>query len=258
MIAGTGIANLFMTQGWSRTDTPFGPAFLATGRIGTQDVVVLARHGKALNIPPHLINYRANIWALKKARVTRVIGTAAVGSLREDLDPGALAVVSDFIDFTKRRVGTFFEKVGERAVHTDFSVPYCPEISGAIEQVVSQTSNGDCSRVTYVCVDGPRYETPAEIRMFASCGGDVVGMTGVPEVALARELGLCYGALAIVTNYAAGVSAKPLSHGKVTESVREQGARIRHILDKALSLIHADMVCSHCAAGHPDSLASGS
>lgn len=253
IVAGTGTAGLVTARDWSQVDTPFGPAFVAVGRIGGRDIAVLARHGPGMNIPPHLINYRANMWALKEAQITRVIATAAVGSLREGLRPGTFAAVTDFIDFTKRRVGTFFEQPRDTVMHTDFSVPYCPRISGAIGQAAVEVGAGDCPPATYVCVDGPRYETPAEVHMFASWGGDVVGMTGVPEVVLARELGLCYGALAIITNYAAGISAEPLSHAQVVESVAEQGPLILDLLHRVVALTYDDQECEHCVAKHPDS-----
>ena len=236
VIAGTGIETLGHAEEVSEIRTPYGPAYFSEGMFGGRRVVVLRRHGPGLNIPPHLINYRANIWALREAGVKRIIATAAVGSIRKDLCPtGALAVVGDFIDFTKRREFTFMDSPRASVLHLDFSVPYCPEISSAIERAASQLGIPMARRVTYVCVEGPRYETPAEIRMFGQWGGDVVGMTGAPEVILAREMGMCYASLAIITNHAAGVTDRLLSHEDVLASVRERSEDVRRILDCAVA-----------------------
>lgn len=199
LIAGTGMARVVPAGDWREAQTPYGAAALAEIGIGGRDVVLLRRHGPKANIPPHLINYRANLRAMKDAGVDRIIATAAVGSLHEDIPAGSMAVIGDFIDFTKRRENTCFDVPGQEVVHTDFTMPYCPVVSSELERAAFEAGVPLGRRVTYVCVDGPRYETPAEIRMFAQLGGDVVGMTGVPEVVLAREMGMCYGAMAIVT-----------------------------------------------------------
>lgn len=243
LIAGTGVDFLSPTEQWPDVTTPYGPAYLAAGMLGGRQVVLLRRHGPALNISPHLISYRANLWALREAGVTRVLATAAVGSLKKEIPPRTLAVLSDFIDFTKRRETTTFDQPGAAVVHMDFSTPYCPEISAAFQQAAAELGIAIERRVTYVCVDGPRYETQAEVRMFAKWGGDVVGMTGVPEVVLAREMGMCYGVLAIVTNYAAGVTDRPLSHQDVLECMAECRQQVQGILERAAALIPEDRSC---------------
>jgi len=237
LIAGTGMDVLIPTKESPEISTPYGPAYVADVAFGSQQVALLRRHGPSQNVPPHLINYKANLWALQHAGVDRILATATVGTMRRDLQPGSLAVISDFIDFTKRRNTTMFDQAGEAVVHVDFSTPYCPDISCAIEQAAAELSIRLGPRLTYVCVDGPRYETPAEVRMFAQWGGDVVGMTGVPEVIFAREMGMCYGALAIVTNYAAGIADRPLSHEEVVTCMTEHRQQVCDILERAVALI---------------------
>lgn len=243
IIAGTGMASLAETAKWREIETPYGTACLADAVLDGAEAAILLRHGQGLNIPPHLINYRANMWALREAGTERVIATAAVGSMRLELKPGTLAVVSDFIDFTKHQLKTFYDHPCEEMVHPDFSQPYCPGISSAVEQAAVDLGIEMERRVVYVGVDGPRYETPAEVRMFAQWGGDVVGMTGVPEVVLARELGMCYGTMAIITNYAAGVKEGSLSHQEVLACMAESRDRIRSLISRAAVLISAIPIC---------------
>ena len=242
LIVGTGV-DFTPSQEYNRVTTPYGEAFLTETFLSGHRIVFLRRHGPALNIPPHLINYRANIWALKEAGVSRIIATAAVGSLRHAISPGSLAVIDDFIDFTKRREVTFQNHPFDSVVHIDYSVPYCPTISTAIEDAAAELGISLAGRVTYLCVDGPRYETPAEVRMFAFLGADVVGMTGVPEVTLARELGMCYGSLAIVTNYAAGIESMPLSHRDVVRSVHEKSQLIQSLLEATVVKVGDGPAC---------------
>jgi 5'-methylthioadenosine phosphorylase len=230
---------------WDEVQTPYGPAWLCEHRIGNTDVVLLRRHGPGLNIPPHLINYKANIHALLTMGVKRIIATAATGSLSPDIAPGSLAVAGDFIDWTRNRITTIYDRPMEAVAHTDFTVPYCPEISSALLKAARNAGADVTQNVTYVCTDGPRYETPAEVRMLGMLGGDVVGMTGVPEVTLAREMGICYGTLCIVSNYAAGISAKPLSHSEVLVCVEEKGPVVRSVLEGALSYI-GNEECENC------------
>jgi len=243
LIAGTGTHFLSPKEQWSEVATPYGPAYLAAGVLGGKELVLLRRHGPASNIPPHLINYRANLWALRQAGVKRVLATGAVGSLRKEIKPPSLAVVCDFIDFTRQRETTIPDRQETAVVHTDFSIPYCPETSAALEQAAAESAIALGRRVTYVCVDGPRYETPAEVRMFAKLGGDVIGMTGVPEVILAREMGLCYAALAIVTNYATGILNRPVSHEDVIECVVECRQQVQEVLERTAAIVPETRAC---------------
>jgi 5'-methylthioadenosine phosphorylase len=235
LIVGTGMGDLAPDTEWREVSTPYGSVCTANTMLGGTEVVLLRRHGPGLNVPPHLINYRANMWALCDAGVKCALSTAAVGSLNKDLKPGDLAVINDFIDFTKRRESTIYDKPGESVVHIDFSEPYCTVLSSSMEGAAAELGIALARKVVYVCVDGPRYETPAEIRMFARWGGDVIGMTGVPEVVIARELHMCYASLAIVTNYGAGISEHALSHQEVVDMVSRRCKDVCAIIEKTIS-----------------------
>jgi 5'-methylthioadenosine phosphorylase len=176
-----------------------------------------------------------------------VIGLCAVGSLTPELPTGSFAVLTDFIDLTKRRIDTFFDEPGGPVAHTDFTRPYCPEVSSALAEACRAVGVSFEESAVYVGVEGPRYETPAEIRLYASWGAHVVGMTNVPEVVLVREAGLCYGALAIVTNLTCGPSPTPISHEQVRSAMRVAGKSIRSILGHAIHGIPRACRCA-CSA----------
>jgi len=233
IIGGTGVYNQSLLEQTREVvaENRFGRALLQQGFYGDTEVYFLARHGAGHALPPHKINYRANIYALKELGIDAVISTAAVGVLREDIHPGSRVLIDQFIDFTKSRVSTFFEGEDGKVIHVDFTEPYCPEIRAAILRagikIEEKLADGGC----YVCAEGPRFETPAEIRMMAKWGGDLVGMTNVPEVTLAREAGLCYATICLATNFAAGISPTPLTH----EEVLEEMARGKTSLDRLLA-----------------------
>jgi len=185
--------------------TPYGDVPLYLGQREAEDLVFLPRHGPDHTVPPHRINYRANIKALEILDVGRTLATFAVGSLHLDIAPGSLVVLDQFLDFTKGREGTFFDGGASGLVHTLVTNPYCPALR---EQLMTAAPEHDLTLVpkgTYACTNGPRFETPAEVRMLAQLGGDVVGMTGVPEAPLARELGIHYAAGALSINWGAGL-----------------------------------------------------
>lgn len=233
IIGGTGVYNQSLLDHAREivVETSFGRAHLQQGFYRGRELFFLARHGTGHALPPHLVNYRANIFALKELGIDAVISTAAVGTLRRNIIPGSRVLIDQFIDFTKTRVSTFFEGEGGKVVHVDFTEPYCFEIRTAVlragAKVGEKLVNGGC----YVCTEGPRFETPAEIRMMAGWGGDLVGMTNVPEVTLAREAGLCYATVCLATNFAAGISATPLTH----EEVLEEMGRGKSSLDRLLA-----------------------
>lgn len=226
--------------------TPYGDVNLKIGCYKDKEVVFLARHGVGHTVPPHLVNYRANIWALKSCGVTKIIATAAVGSLNEDMRPGELVLVDQFIDFTKSRPQTFYEGGDAGVLHVDMTHPYCPELRSEIFRVAKENQIKVHRCGTYACTEGPRYETPAEIRMLRKLGGDVVGMTSVPEVVLAREACLCYATIALVTNYAAGISPHPLSHREVLEAMERAQELLRRLIFSVVENIKEERSCS-CA-----------
>ena len=210
IIGGSGLTRLAGLEVDARrvVHSPYGVASapLVHGRYGGQEVIFLARHGHGHSIPPHRVNYRANVWALQQAGAELVIAVAAVGAIREDLSPGALAVPDQILDYTYGREHTYFDGGGGPVTHTDFSYPYCNGLrdvlchAGCAAGLVDERA----TRCTYGATQGPRFETAAEIDRLERDGCDVVGMTGMPEAALARELELCYACVAVVVNAAAG------------------------------------------------------
>lgn len=245
IIVGSGAGNLEPFRAWERlnVDTPFGSVELWQGEVATRMVYLTPRHGEGHVVPPHLINYRAMISALAEVGVDRVIGTAAVGSLSTSSAPGTAAVLTDFIDFTRRGPITFFDASALKIVHIDFSEPYCPEVSAALLNACEANGFEVTTPCTYLCADGPRYETPAEISMFRKWGADVVGMTNAPEAILCREKGLCYGAIAIITNFAAGISPTPLSHSEVIAVMKSIEGKLAATLIDAVKELPANCSC---------------
>lgn len=186
--------------------TPYGDpsCALTFGRIGTQNVVFIARHGYGNSIAPHEINYRANIWALHSVGVKGVIAIATVGGIRPDLAPGTLVVPHDLIDYSWGRKHTYFEGPDRPLVHIDFTIPYDDKLRQQLVAALHASGVNASDQAVYACSQGPRLETVAEIRRLERDGADLVGMTGMPEAALARELGLPYVHLCSVINWAAG------------------------------------------------------
>jgi 5'-methylthioadenosine phosphorylase len=208
IIGGSGLAKLSALQDTRRQvmRTPYGePSGAMTfGTLAGREVVFLARHGYGHTIAPHEINYRANIWALKDLHVGGVIAIATVGGVRHDFGPGTLVVPDQIIDYTHSRKSTFFEGTDHPVTHVDFTQPYSARMRRLLIDAAATCGEAVADGGTYACTQGPRLETAAEIERIARDGGDLVGMTGMPEAALAREAGLDYAALGVVVNHAAG------------------------------------------------------
>lgn len=250
IIGGTGVYDPQILAG-VRTEqvaTPYGDVTCQVGTCQGREVAFLPRHGASHSVPPHLINYRANIWALKQLGVRRVLATTAVGSLNLAMQPGHLVIADQFMDFTKARPLTYFEGGPAGVVHTDFTEPYCPEVRQALVEGGQALGLPVHAAGTYVCTEGPRFETSAEIRAFQRLGGDLVGMTSVPEAVLAREAGLCYATVSMVTNYAAGISPQPLTHEEVLGVMAANAERLRSLAMRALELLPPDPVRCRCGA----------
>jgi 5'-methylthioadenosine phosphorylase len=211
---------------------PSGP--LALGRIGGREVVFLARHGEAHSIPPHQVNYRANIQALKDAGANAIASVATVGGIRRDFGPGALVVPDQIIDYTWGRAATFFEGPGAKVTHIDFTEPYSSALRARILAAARACGEAIADGGCYGATQGPRLETAAEIARMERDGADLVGMTAMPEAALAREAGLEYAALAVVANHAAGKgdSAHSISLAGIESTVRQAMQRVLRILEK--------------------------
>jgi len=253
IIGGTGIYDPELLEGVTEevVGTDYGTVSVTRGFYGGKEVAFLPRHGAGHAVPPHLVNYRANIMALKKIGVRSILATAATGSLNPQMKPGEFVFVDQFLDFTKGRKQTFFEGGPPGVVHIDLTEPYCPELRETLVRAAQALHLPAHNGGTYVCTEGPRFETPAEIKMFRHLGGDLVGMTGVPEVALAREAEICYATVAMVTNFAAGIAGYRLSHQEVVEMMKVQGEKIRRLLMQAVEWIAEERacICHHAVSG---------
>lgn len=245
IIGGTGVYDpeLLEDTRTSEIETCYGKALFSTGNYRGRQVVFLARHGTKHGTPPHKVNYRANIAALVKLGVKRVIATAAVGSINERFPPGSVVLLGQFLDFTKMREVTFFDGGEAGVVHTDFTEPYCPDLNKALSDAAGQFGLEIQGGGVYVCTEGPRFETPAEIRMYKMMGGDLVGMTNVPEVVLAREAGLCYSTVALSTNFAAGISPSVLTHHEVLGVMNNNVEKVRRLLMETIPLLRDEYTC---------------
>ncbi len=233
IIGGTGIYKI--TSRVKKVDkkvvkTPYGDSPpVSIFRFHKKKVVFIPRHAEGHDYPPHRINYRANVWALKKLGVRKIIATNTAGSLYESIKPGTIVIPHDFIDFTKSRIGTFYD---DKTVHVDVTRPYCPRLRGIIISSGDVVEDG-----VYVCTEGPRFETAAEIKMFKILGGSIVGMTGVPEAVLARELEMCYASICIVSNYAASISKNKLTTEEVFRIIKEEEHRLADILKESIKKV---------------------
>lgn len=199
LIGGTGLETLMNRTKSFRVRTPYGfSPYITRGIVGKSNVIFLPRHGSKHEVPPHKINYRADMWSLKKMGIERVISTNAVGAINDKYKPGDLVVPSDIIDFTRSRITTFHDEAP--VVHIDLTNPYCPQLSELLCSSARKIAHKCWNGAVLATTEGPRFETPAEIRMMRNVGCDIVGMTGSPEVFLARELEMCYASMCFVSN----------------------------------------------------------
>ncbi len=212
IIGGTGVYDAGAGSFKRVVNTKYGQVELDILNIDGEEIVFLARHGKDHSVPPHLINYRANMMALKEIGVGYIYATAAVGSCDENYKPGDVVVIRDFLDFTKTRPVTFFEGGNEPVKHVDMSEPYCINLREKFYNTSKEDGLDIKGDAVYVCTEGPRFETAQEIKMFKNLGGDVVGMTNVPEVVLAKELGICYSTIGIISNWCTGMTGDIALH----------------------------------------------
>lgn len=243
IIGGTGVYQL--AEGTAeKIATPYGDSLISRIELNGNEVVFLPRHGAEHSLPPHRINYRANIWALHYLGIRDVLATQAVGSLNQQMPPGAFVLLSQFIDWTHRREATFFNGDDGQVVHVDVSKPYCPRVNNMVKQAATKLNIELCDEAVYACTEGPRFETAAEVRLLQQFGADVVGMTNVPEVVLAREAGLCYSALCIVCNWGAGMTENPLTHAEVLGIMAEENQNLQNIItDISRELCSATCQC---------------
>lgn len=245
IIGGSGIYDpgMFVSSEKRKVYTPYGhpSAQIEIGDYKGLKVAFLPRHGEKHSIPPHAINFRANIWALKELGVERVLAPSAVGSLQEDYKPGELVLPEQFIDRTWGRPGTFYD--GGVVAHVSMADPFCPEMIDVLQRSAEQLRVPLRRGGTYVCIQGPRFSTRAESRMFRSLGAEIVGMTLIPEVSLAREARMCYCTLAAITDYDVWAD-EPVSAEEVVRTMAENTDKVKRLLADALSKIPPTRGCS--------------
>ena len=233
-------------------DTPYGrpSAPFHLGTVGDRRIAFLARHGTNHQFPPHRINYRANLWAMRELGVRRIFSPCASGSLQPHIHPGEFVVPDQFVDRTSARKDTFFE--GPTANHVSMADPYCPELSAVAlaagrDQGITMHEGG-----TVVVIQGPRFSTRSESRWFRQAGWEVINMTQYPEAALARELGLCYASIALITDYDTGVEGEegvePVTQEEIFAFFDANLEKVRGLLFDAIGRVPAEITCS-CSAG---------
>ncbi len=244
LIGGTGLSdsNLISNSQNHVVETKYGKVPVKIGTFAGKKICFLARHGADHSVPPHLINYRANIMALKHLGVKEVIATAAVGSLNKDMQLNHFVIADQFLDFTKARPSTFHDGGPEGVVHLDVTEPYNAKVRNylarAMEEVKEEAPEIEFHKYgNYVTCEGPRFETPAEIRMYTILGGDLVGMTSVPECVLAKEAGLEYANISYVTNMAAGLTDEIMSHQDVLAATAANLSNLQKIIFKTFELM---------------------
>ena len=238
IIGGTGLTQLSNLEVTRRqvVRTPFGDpsGALTFGKLNRRDIVFLARHGYGHTIAPHDVNYRANMWALHSEGVERVVSVASVGGIRADLPPGTLAIPHQVLDYTWGRKHTIFDSRDQSVTHIDFTHPYCEKLRARLLQAAAAAGQAIVNNGVYAATQGPRLESAAEIDRLERDGADMVGMTGMPEAALAREVGLRYAAVAVVVNHAAGrgESSEAIHLEQINAVLKASMVKVRLLLEK--------------------------
>lgn len=241
VIGGSGIYSLgdgFVLERSEKKETPFGytSAEIQRGRWHRHEIVFLPRHGEKHQIPPHAINYRANLWALQSIGVTHIIAVNAVGGITANLPPLTLAIPDQIIDYTSGRAHTFFEGDQQSVEHIDFTLPYSTTLRDIVI-TASKVANMDLVTTgTYGCTNGPRLESAAEIRKMSHDGCDMIGMTGMPEAALARELSIEYVSIALVVNWCAGIEDSALDMDQIRQVLAQGVDSVKRLIRGSLEL----------------------
>lgn len=243
LIGGSGLTRLsaLETERQEVLSTAYGDpsAPISFGRLGNLEVAFLPRHGVNHQIPPHRVNYRANIAALEEIGVTDVIGLAAVGGISDRMAPGTLCIADQIIDYSAGREHTYFEGDDSGVEHVDFTHPYCEALRGRLAEAALDAAVAVINEGCYGATSGPRLETAAEIQRMARDGCDLVGMTGMPEASLAREKDLCYANLSLVVNWAAGLGSGPITMDEIEHYLDEGMQRAVHLITR-LERAYAD------------------
>jgi 5'-methylthioadenosine phosphorylase len=254
IIGGTGIydSQLLSSSKKVNLHTPYGSTSddITIGEYYGRSVAFIPRHGGSHTIPPHLVNSRANIWALKSLGVSRILAPSAVGSLNDNLKPGDIVISNQFIDFTKNRKYTFYD--GRQVCHISSADPFCSELSQVANYAANKIGCTTHANSTYLCIEGPRFSTRAESQYFReNLGADIIGMTVVPECMLAREVEICYVSIATVTDYDVW-SKVPVSSKEIIMVVKENVQKLSRLISKMIPEIpklRNDCICPNALEG---------
>jgi 5'-methylthioadenosine phosphorylase len=241
IIGGTGIGNpdILKDSAQQKIHTPYGApsSFVTTGKINNVDVVTIPRHGEKHSIYPSQVNFRANIWAMKELGVTHIIAVTAVGSLREEIEPGHLVFPDQFIDRTTKRASTFFE--AQEVCHIPMADPFCEKLRNVLISTASKRSQKHHGQGTVITIEGPRFSTRTESKMFRLWGADIINMSTVPEVVLAREAGICYATVAMSTDYDCWhESEEPVTWELIQKTMNRNVANVQELLFQAIPEIN--------------------
>lgn len=247
VFGGSGFYSLLEGAHEVALETPYGaPSDRVTlGEIGGRRVAFLPRHGRDHRYPPHVVNYRANVWAMKSLGVTRILGPTACGSLQPHVKPGDMVVADQIVDRTRSRKDTFYD--GPITTHVSFADPYCPQLRPIATAALRELGITTHERGTIVTIQGPRFSTRAESKWFSSAGWEVINMTQYPECYLARELEICYVNISLITDYDVGLEGhegiEPVSHEEVMRVFASNLERIRAGIFKIVESIPGERTC---------------
>ena len=251
IIGGSGVEEISELADATETkivETEYGSVEVSLLTIEDKTVAFIPRHSKGHTCPPHKINFKANIMALKEVGVNQIMATNAVGSLDIDIGPGSVVIPDDFIDFTVNRDRTFYDN---EVIHIDMTEPFCKRLRGTILAHSDCIDGNVVDGATIVCTEGPRFETPAEIKMFSILGGTIVGMTTLPEAVLAREKEMCYAPIAVVSNYSTGISHTKLTTDEVYDIMAQKKDELIKLLYNTIKGLPTeyDCDCQHVLDG---------
>ena len=248
VFGGSGLYTLLENQRDLKVETPYGAPsdVFAVGEIAGRRVAFLPRHGRTHDLPPHVINYRANLWAMKELGVQRIIGPCAAGSLKADVKPGHFVVCDQLVDRTNARRDTFYD--GPVTTHVSFAYPYCSQLRPLAVTAIKAAGVTCHERGTVVTIQGPRFSTLAESRWYSSHGWEVINMTQYPEAYLARELEMCYVNISLITDYDAGLEGQPgvepVTHEGVLHVFQANNARVKQVINAMIERMPATRECT--------------
>ena len=248
VFGGSGFYSLLSNQHDCKIETPYGAPSddIAIGEIAGMKVAFLPRHGRSHALPPHMINYRANLWAMKELGVTRIIGPCASGSLKASVKPGDFVVCDQLVDRTNGRKDTFYD--GPVTTHVSFAYPYCSQLRPLAIRVIKDAGIRCHDRGTVVTIQGPRFSTVAESRWYSSLGWDVINMTQYPEAYLARELEMCYVNISLITDYDVGLEGQagiePVTHEHVIEVFAANNQKVKLVIEQLIAGIPSERDCA--------------